>query len=87
MPPPGQEKDGALWVWVGVSPQGLCSLCAPGVHPAERAGNAKLDLTPSYLTPGSEQADSPPAHAFTFNCLDIRVIRQLNKGNLFARAQ
>lgn len=76
-PPRAGEGWGALWVRVGVSPQRHCSLCAPGLRPTE-PGNAKLDLTPSYLTPRTGQARAL-LHTFTFNCLDIRVIRQLKQ--------
>ena len=34
---------------------------------------------PSYLTPGTGRAESPPAHTFTFNCLDRRVIGQIKQ--------
>lgn len=53
----------------------------PALRPTEHPTDARLSLALEG------QAESP-AHAFTFNCLDVRVIVQLKqKGNLFAQTQ
>lgn len=59
---------GALWGWVGSVPRGTAVCVLQVCIPLSR-----LDLTP-----GLDELRAP-LQTFPFNCLDVRVITQLNQ--------
>lgn len=70
---PEQEKDGDLMGMGGAAPRGTAAcvlwICIP---------LSRLDLTPSFLAAGLDELRAL-LQTFPFNCLDVRVITQLNQ--------
>lgn len=66
--PRGRRRMGPLWVWVGSAPRGIAACVLRVCIPLSRFD----------LTPGLDELRAL-LQTFPFNCLDVRVITQLNQ--------